>query len=290
MPASRELPRLTDRLPLGSSGLEVSPICVGIVRDPDTVPAAFEAGINFFFVTADMHWPLYEATRRGLVRLLEANPAARDSIVVAAVCYVTQPVFMWAPLTEVLEEFPILERIDLTIAGGSYRPDFAPREQVLQSHRTERHAGARAIGASFHDRSLAREVLDRDRIDIAYIRYNPVHAGARDDLFPHVRPRGDGRRCLLYNFKSTFGHLDEADYAPLGVPDHFWRPHPTDYYRFALSEPALDGILCAPRSPAEIRDLADALARGPLDDEDRQYLLDLGELARGTARVTPAPA
>jgi len=282
-----ELPRLTDRLPLGASGLEVSPICVGIVRDPDTIPAAFEAGINFFFVTADMHWPIYDATRRGLTDLLEAYPGARDTIVVGAVCYVTQPVFMWAPFEEVIEAIPGLARVDLTIAGGSYRPDFAAREQVLQVHRAKHHAGARAIGASFHDRSVAREVLDRDSLDIAYIRYNPVHPGARDDLFPQLRPRGDGRRCLLYNFKSTFGHLAEDDYAPLGVRDDFWRPHPTDYYRFALSEPALDGILCAPDSPDQIRELADALAKGPLDDEDRQYLLDLGELVRGTARVAP---
>jgi aryl-alcohol dehydrogenase-like predicted oxidoreductase len=290
MQAPRDLPRLTDRLRLGNSGLEVSPICVGIVGDPETIPAAFEAGINFFFVTADMHWPLYEPTRRGLLQLLETNRAARSSVVVGVVSYVTQPVFMWAPFSEVLEELPILERIDLTIAGGNYRPEFDVRERVLESHREVGHVGARAVGASFHDRSIARECLDRDRLDIAYIRYNPVHAGAREDLFPHVRPRAAGRRCLLYNFKSTYGHLAEDDYAPLGVPAHFWRPHPTDYYRFALTEPALDGILCAPSSPGEVRELADALARGPLDAEECQYLRDLGELARGAARVAATDA
>jgi hypothetical protein len=288
MQAKRDLPRPSDRLPLGSSGLEVSPICIGIVSDPDTIPAAFEAGINFFFVTADMHWPAYEAMRRGLARLLDGNRAARDAIVVAVAAYVTQPVFMWAPFSEVLEEAPILERVDLTIAGGCYRPDYAARERVLASHRQVKHVGARAIGASFHDRGLAREVVERDHLDIAFVRYNPVHAGARDDLFPHVAPRGAGRRCLLYSFKSTYGHLAASEYAPLGVPDHFWRPRHTDYYRFALSEPALDGLLCSPSTPREVRDLADALARGPIDDEDRQYLLDLGELVRGTARVTRA--
>jgi hypothetical protein len=285
MQAKRDLPRLSDRLPLGSSGLEVSPICIGIVGDPDTIPAAFEAGVNFFFVSADMHWPAYEAMRRGLARLLDGNRAARDAIVVGVVAYVTQPVFMWAPFVEVLEEVPILEHLDLTVAGGCYRPEYAQRERVLASHREAKHAGARAVGASFHDRSLAREVVERDNLDIAFVRYTPVHPGARVDLFPHVAPRAAGRRCLLYNFKSTHGHLGNDDYAPLGVPDHYWRPQPTDYYRFALSEPALDGLLCSPSTPREVRDLADALARGPIDDDDRQYLLDLGALARGTARV-----
>ena len=288
MQATRDLPRLTDRLPLGSSGLEVSPICVGVVDDPDTIPAAFEAGINFFFVTADMHWPVYEATRRGLARLVESNRTARDAIVVGVVAYVTQPVFMWAPYQEVLEDVPVLQHIDLTVAGGCYRHDYALRERVLASHREVEHVGARAIGASFHDRGLAREIVERDNIDIAFVRYNPAHPGARTDLFPHVKPRGDGRRCLLYNFTNTYGHLADHEYAPLGVPDDLWRPHPTDYYRFALSEPALDGILCAPATPGQVRDLADALAKGPLDDEDRQYLLSLGELLRGRARVARA--
>jgi len=285
MQAKRELPRLSDRLPLGSSRLEVSPICIGIVSDPDTIAAAFEAGINFFFVTADMHWPAYEATRRGLARLLEGNRAARDAIVVGVAAYVTQPVFMWAPFAEVIEEVPILERIDLTIAGGCYRPEFAPRDRVLASHREAKHVGARAIGASFHDRGLAREIVERNDLDVAFVRYNPVHPGASADLFPHVASRDAGRRCLLYNFTSTYGHLADHEYAPLGVPDHFWRPLHTDYYRFALSEPALDGLLCSPSTPRELRDLADALGKGPIDDEDRRYLLDLGELVRGTARV-----
>jgi hypothetical protein len=290
MESPRRLPRLTDRLPLGTSGLEVSPFCIGIVEDPNTIAAAFEAGINFFFVSADMHWPLYEGTRRGLAQLIAGAPAVRDAIVVAVVAYVTQPEFMWAPFEEVLDEVPALGRIDMTVAGGVYRHDSPVRAKVLAGHRAFRHTGTRASGMSFHDRNAARDALDADQLDIAFVRYNPPHPGAREDLFPHVRPRGDGRRCLLYNFKSTVGHLDDAEYGKFGVSPEFWRPHITDYYRFALTEPALDGILCAPYTPAEVQGLADAMERGPLSDEDHQYLLDLGELVRGTARVAePGP-
>ena len=72
--------RLTDRLVLGE-GLEVSPVCLGMVDDPKTVAAAYEAGINFFFVTADMHWPLYSPLREGLKRLLKQK-RVRERIVV----------------------------------------------------------------------------------------------------------------------------------------------------------------------------------------------------------------
>ena len=58
--ARARLPQFTDRLALGREGLVVSPFCLGLVRVPETISAAFDAGINFFFLTADMHWPLYE--------------------------------------------------------------------------------------------------------------------------------------------------------------------------------------------------------------------------------------
>jgi hypothetical protein len=284
----RRLPQLTDRLPLGTSGLAVSPFAIGIVMDEDTIPAAYDAGINFFFVTADMHWPLYDYTRRGLVKLLERGPAIRDSIVVGVASYVSQPEFSWLPYKEVLMVLPELGRIDLTIAGGAYGHDFPRRLEILKAHKASAFVGARAIGTSFHDRAAARQALDDGVIDIAFARFNPPYPGAREDLFPHTRPLGDGRHTLLFNFKSTIGHITEEDeYARLGIGSDFWRPHVTDYYRFVLAERALDGILCAPPTPAAIRELGDALAKGPLDDEDVQYLLDLGALQRGKARLNP---
>jgi hypothetical protein len=277
-------------LPLGTSGLEVSPICQGMTPDPDTVPAAFEAGINFFFVTADMHWPLYEGTRRGLRDLLAANPAARDSIVVGVVSYVTQLEFSYAPFLEVLEEISPLQRIDLIIAGGAYGHEIPERIEMYKAHRDNRRVGARAIGTTFHDRKAARSVLEQDVLDIAFVRYNPGHLGARTEMFPHVRSRGDGRTTLLYNFKSTDSWIeDEAEYVALGLQPDNWRPHITEYYRFALTEPALDGILCSVPGARGVRELSDALAKGPLDDEDHQYLIDLGTLKRQRDKASQPP-
>lgn len=281
------LPTPSDRLPLGASGLEVSPFCVGIVDDPDTVTAAFDAGINFFFLTADMHWPLYASLRRGLADLLARRPGARASIVVGVVSYVTQPEFLWSPFEEALDAVAGLGWIDLTIAGGAHGDEIDRRMTTYAQHRRVGHVGARAIGASFHDRAAARRMIADGTLDVAFTRYNPVHPGARDDLFPHVGARGRDRRTLVFNFKSTSGYLaSDADYAALGVGDDYWRPRLTDYYRFALGEPALDGILCALPTPRAVGELVEAIDAGPLDDEGRQYLRDLGALRRGVAKVT----
>jgi len=47
-------PKPSDRLPLGRTSLTVSPFCLGMTASADSVIAAYGAGINFFFVTADL--------------------------------------------------------------------------------------------------------------------------------------------------------------------------------------------------------------------------------------------
>ena len=279
------LPRFTDRLALGREGLAVSPFCPGIVRMPETIGAAFDAGINFFFLTADMHWPYYEAARRGLQQLLARGNGIRNRIVVAAVCYPTQPDFCYGPFQEVLDAIPGLDRLDVLIAGGVYAGEFAARLPVYQRHRRTRFLGARAIGATFHDRQEARKAVTDDLVDVAFVRYNPGHAGAREDLFPHL---AQPTPTLLFGFKSTFAYVPPQQMAELGLPgDVYWHPEVTDHYRFALSRPELDGLLIGPATPKEVAALADALKKGPLDEEEEAYLMQVALVAKGRALVEP---
>jgi hypothetical protein len=274
------LPRTTDRHTLNRK-LSVSPFCVGMVSDPRAIGAAFDAGINFFFVTADMHWPLYEQTRRGLADLLARRPGIRDEIVVAVVSYVTQPEFCHAPFEEVRAAIPALKHIDVTVAGGSYRQDFPVRKEQYAHHG---YLGARAFGTTFHDRRMAGKAMSERLVDIGFIRYNAMHRGAEKDVFPHI-PRRKANRSLLYNFKSVDGFLPAERYAALGLSGDHWRPKATDYYRFALARPEIDGLLCAPHDPRKVEELALALEEGPLTEEERTYIRDLADLARGKARL-----
>jgi hypothetical protein len=275
------LPKTTDRLTLNRK-LSVSPFCVGIVSDPRAIGAAFDVGINFFFVTADMHWPLYEQTRRGLADLLARRPGIRDEIVVAVVSYVTQPEFCHAPFEEVRAAIPALKRIDVTVAGGSYRQDFAVRKEQYALHG---YLGAGAFGTTFHDRRMAGKAMSERLVDIGFIRYNAMHRGAEKDVFPHVRERQKRHRSLLYNFKSVDGFLPPERYVALGLSSDHWQPKATDYYRFALARPEIDGLLCAPHDLRKVEDLARALEEGPLTEEERTYIRDLADLARGKARL-----
>lgn len=272
----RPLPRPTDRLPLGASGLAVSPYCIGITKDPATIVEAFDAGINFFFLTADLHWPLYEGLRRGLEMLFERGGGIRDQVVVGVVSYLDQPMFEFLQFHEVLGSVQGFERVDLLIAGAT------PDEQSLQSRygvihqaRSRGHCGARAIGASFHHRRSALISLNLNYLDVNFIRYNPSHPGALEDIFPYLRPDRTG---LIFNFKSLMSVLSRESFESLGLSaDRHWLPRPTDYYRFVLSNPNFNGILCSPDSPQHLETMLEALAEGSLTPQEEQTMMWLAK-------------
>src|SRR5438876_2749870 len=109
--------------------------------------------------------------------------------------------------------------------------------------------------------------LDHHLVDLAFIRYKPTHTGARSDLFPDLTPPSP---TLLYNFKNTLGFVRPERYPELGLNDDYWQPRITDYYRFALTRPEIDGLLCSPTTPREVEALAIALEAGPLDEEEEK--------------------
>jgi hypothetical protein len=273
------LPQFHDRIALGANRVQVSPFCLGTTTE-ETVLEAYARGVNFYFVTADMHWPLYEGTRRGIAALLRKG-VARSDFVVAAVSYVAQPEFCFAPFREVIDAIPGLDHIDVAVMGGCYQDNTLTRQEIYAHNRETNYCGIRAIGASFHGRNAAAQMAPTSLIDIGYVRYNPEHAGAERDLFPHL----GSAHCPLYNFKSTMGYMTGDALAALGLPKDKWQPEVTDYYRFALSNDAIAGVLFAAQSPEEIRGLEQALTRGVLDEEERTYLRDLATLASGRAAL-----
>ncbi len=287
MPGKRRniLPKLTDRLPLRDSDLQISPFCLGMVRTAETVCAAFDAGINFFFVTADMHWPLYEQTRQGLKLLLDRRKSIRDEIVIGVVSYVAQPEFTVMPFLEVLDAMPGLKRIDVAIIGGAHGTEFMSRLQSYEENQRKERVPCDFIGATFHDRTAAVPAVNHNMIDIAFIRYNPLHTGAEKEIFPDI---SKNRKTLLFNFNSTVGYVSPERCHDLGIGEDYWHPEITDCYRFALTCSDMNGLLCALATPKEVAALEGALEKGPLSKKDRNYLINLAALDAGSVSLDPA--
>lgn len=277
------LPRATDRLSLGESGLRVSPICLGITQR-ETVAAAYAAGVNYFFVSNDLHWIRYMPLMAGIADLL-ASGVQRDEIVIAGVSYLHEPLFGYFQFDELISAIPGIERIDVLIAGAVEASDFISRYEKLVRAKQRKMWGCRAIGASFHSRAAALMAISSDLLDISYIRYNAAHAGAESEIFPYISLN---RRGLLYNFKSMDGNLTESSFQALNLEPRYKCPKPTDGYRFALSRPELDGLLVAPETPVHVEALASALAAGPLPAARVEYMKKLWQLATGRGEVERA--
>ncbi len=188
------------------------------------------------------------------------------------------------PFEELLDAVPGLGRLDVLVAGGASAQDFRRRLPVYQRHRREGFCGARAIGASFHDRRAAQRAVKAGQLEIAFTRYNPDHTGARKDLFPSL---GQHAGTLLYNFKSRDGFVAPGRLAALGVGRDLWHPRLQDHYRYVLSRPALDGVLFSLRKVGEVQALVRALEEGALLVEEEAYLEKLAALQAGRAQVAP---
>jgi hypothetical protein len=120
-------------------------------------------------------------------------------------------------------------------------------------------------------------------VEIGYIRYNPFHRGAEQEVFPQAAARAP---TLLYNFKNV-ALLSPEEYEALGLTPAHWRPSAGHCYRFVLMRPELDGVLCSFSTPAHVTELVDAMSAGALTDEEHVYMCDLADLAKGEAELEP---
>jgi aryl-alcohol dehydrogenase-like predicted oxidoreductase len=132
---------------------------------------------------------------------------------------------------------------------------------------------ARAIGVSIHDRRRAAKLAAEGPLDFFMIRYNAAHPGAEVDIFPHLPPH----KPVIAAYTATcWGKL-------LRPPAGWSGPAATagDCYRFCLTNPNVDLVVSAPKTAAQMRENMQALAQGPLSDEDMARMRALGKAVHG---------
>jgi predicted aldo/keto reductase-like oxidoreductase len=71
---------------------------------------------------------------------------------------------------------------------------------------------------------------------------------------------------------------------PEKMPPGETAPVPSDCYRFALSNPAVDVCLCGPRNMAQMEAALPALELGPLAEEEMERMRRIGDHVRSVTR------
>jgi len=170
------------RVPFGRTGLMVSRI--GLASGYGVPTAAIEKafheyGVNYFYVSF---------LRRGnMVRAVHnLAPERRDELRIVLAWPAFAGFFLQNFVERWLNKLKI-EQADLMVLQDLREP--SGRELVDRVHRLRDSGKVRFVGMSSHDRPLFGKIARGEvkaPVDFFQIRYNAVHTGAEQDIFPYL--------------------------------------------------------------------------------------------------------
>ncbi|MFC1619994.1 aldo/keto reductase [Candidatus Neomarinimicrobiota bacterium] len=165
-----------------------------------------------------------------------------------------------------------IEQVDLLVIQGQPKPP--DQKFVDRVHRLRDSGKVRFVGMSSHERPLFGKIARGEvkaPVDFFQIRYNAVHTGAEQDIFPHL-PQ-ENRPGIVIFTATCWGKLLRPKLMPAG--EHPLAP--ADCYRFVLSHPDVDVCATAPSTAAQMEDNLMALDAGPLDAEEMARIRRIGK-------------
>ncbi len=263
-----EMSDFREKRPLGRTGLLVSRLGIGssFGAPTEVIEEAFEQGVNYLY---------WGSIRRPAFGRAMANLARkhREDLVLTVQSYSRAPGLI-APSIDVALMRSRVEYFDLLLLGARNE---SPSEAYIEAFERLREKGkVRFLALSTHNRPMLTSLFDEDRdgkspFDVVMLRYNAAHRGAEKDVFPFV-PRERPPGVIAYT-ATRWGHLLD----PEKMPDDESPPAASDCYRFALTHPAVDVVLCGPANREQMREALRALDRGPLDPDEIVRMRTIGD-------------
>lgn len=254
-----------ERRVLGATGLSVGPLGIGSsfgIGGAD-LEWALDQGMNYLY-WGSIRRPGFGEGLRNIAR------TRRDDLVL-----VVQSYMRWGSIVGWSLERALLklrtDHADVLLLGlwdGPVKP------AVLKAAAKLKEQGkVRFVAVSVHRREAAAQHLRGEfkGADIVHVRYNAAHRGAEQDIFPHVAAEPADRPGIV-NFTATrWGTLLRP--SPDGEPT----PTAGDCYRFALTRPEVDLCLTGPRNRADAESALEAIAKGPMDEEELGWMRRVGD-------------
>ena len=273
-------PRLGRRL-LGGTGIQVSPLALsawsvraagkaGLKLSAGEIERAFhEHGINTFLVT----WQMREVAE-GVRRLVRAGH--RDELVLITELGIPTAAFIRRGFEKNARALGV-DVFDVVLLGWVQARWYVTGKTWPAMRRLKEEGKTRAIGFSSHNRVLSARLARETGADVLMIRYNAAHRGAERDLFAGF---GQDRPAFIAYTATRWGMLLQP-LPKAGFPTGMTAP---ECYRFALSHPSVDLVLCAARTPGEIREDVAGVLEGPLDPARHAEACRFGDGVHAAAR------
>lgn len=238
---------------------------------PDGLELAFDHGINYLY-WGSIRRPGFA---RGIRRLARRH---REKIVVAIQTYARWPAALARASVEIGLRRLGLDYADVLVLGWyNQRPPSGILDMALELREQGR---VRALLMSGHRRAFFPEMAREDLFDLFMVRYNAAHRGAEAEVFPEL-PAGEQRPGIVAYTATRWGSLLDPRKLPPGEPT----PQASHCYRFCLTHPGVDMVLCGPANDEHVREACTALEKGPLDDDELAWMRRVGDHVYGRSPV-----
>jgi len=256
-----------ERVPFGRTGLMVSRI--GLASGYGVPTAAIEKafheyGVNYLWLSVFKPGHMVPAIHN-------LAPKRRDELRIVLAWPAFASFFLQSFVERWLKKLKI-EQADLVVIQGQHKPP--GQKFVDRVHRLRESGKVRFVGMSSHERPLFGKVARGEvkaPVDFFQVRYNAVHTGAEQDIFPHL-PQ-ENRPGIVIFTATCWGKLLKPKLMPAGE-----RPlAPADCYRFVLSHPDVNVCVTGPSTAAQMEDNLKALDAGPLDEEEMARVRRIGK-------------
>ncbi len=254
-------------VPLGQTGLMVSRlgIATGFGVPASSIEKAFhEHNLNYFFVSFG---------RRSQIKTALSNllPGHRDKMVIALPYFpVEKGYFLRRSVETSLSKFN-LDIVDVVILQGVRRPSGRLFERALK---LKEEGKIRFIGISSHKRPFLGSIVRDEHslpVDLFHMRYNLVHRGAEEDIFPYLS-QGKRPGTIVFTATSWRKPLKAGNMPPGEEP-----LTAADCYRFVLSNPDVDICITGPSSAQHMDENLAVLDAGPLSDKEMARVRNIGD-------------
>jgi len=251
------------RTTLGRTGLKVGRLGLGASYGvpAKAVERAFDHGVNYFY------WGSVQ--RYGFGQAVGSLAPHRDRFVFVLQSYARLPALLTWGVEYSLRETH-LEYADILLLGLW---NHAVWPFIRDAARELRNRGlVRFLGLSTHRRPLIAEMAGDPDFDVFHVRYNAVHRGAEEDVFP-LLPKPVKKRPGIVSFTATsWKQLLSGG----GIPRTERSPTAGDCYRFVLSRPEVNVCLTGPADAAEMDHALAALEKGPMSEGELAWMRRVG--------------
>ncbi|MBI5531190.1 MAG: aldo/keto reductase [Deltaproteobacteria bacterium] len=260
-----------DKVALGDTGLRVAPLGLSASygASASDVQRAFDRGINYFY------WgSMRTATFGEGLKTLARNH--RTDMVVVIQTYTRFASLMGWSLDRALRKLSI-DYADFLLLGWWNK--LPPRRILDTALKLKQQGKVKHLLISGHNRPSFETFIQEPAIDAIMVRYNAAHTGAEQEVFPHLSKRNVG--VTTYTATRWAALLD-----PAFTPPGDRTPTAPDCYRFNLTNPHVNLVMLGPKNTAQLDEAMTALDKGPMSEEELQWMRRVGKAVRARNRYT----